>query len=126
MFTEIHLKKMKPGIEVFNNQLYWECHEELEHIWIEDRGDPARDVYWAVIQVAAALVHYQNQNLIGAQGMIKKAKEKFLRCEKMENELMNKFLSWQTFKKMTFELKEDFDLNELKPLFDFRFKDYVC
>ena len=44
---------------------YWECHEELEHHWLEDAGDNARLIYWAVIQVAAAMYHFRDDNLKG-------------------------------------------------------------
>ena len=45
---------MREGVELFNQQMYWECHESLEDVWMEDKGDLARNVYWAVIQVVLA------------------------------------------------------------------------
>ena len=124
-FSVEKLKEMKKGIEAFNHQLYWECHEELEVVWLEDRSE-VRNVYWAVIQVAAALVHYQNNNIVGARGMMNKAREKFTKCEPFENELMNSELSWHNFKKLALGLRLDFEMHELTPLFHFRFKDYTC
>ena len=125
-FTHDHLKKMKPGIEVFNKQMYWECNEELEHVWLEDRGDDVRNVYWAIIQVAASLVHYENQNEIGAQGLLKKAKEKFLRVRDMEieNQLIYDYLDWKELYQLVFELKEDAKVSEFFKLYEFRFKNY--
>lgn len=72
-FSPSHLEKMKEGLTLFNEQKYWECHEALEDVWMEDRNDNARNVYWAVIQVAAACIHYRDSNLIGAQGKIGRA-----------------------------------------------------
>lgn len=125
-FTHEHLKKMKPGIEVFNNQMYWECHEELEHVWLEDRGDDVRNVYWAIIQVAAALVHYENANEIGAQGLLKKAKEKFLRVKNMgiDNQLVYDHLDWKELNTLVFELNDDAKIEEFSKLYNFRFKNY--
>lgn len=125
-FTHEHLKRMKSGIEVFNKQMYWECHEELEHVWLEDRGDDVRNVYWAVIQVAAALVHYDNENEIGAQGLLKKSKEKFMRVKDMgiENQLIYEHLDWKELSGLVFELGNDAKINEFKKLYDFRFKNY--
>lgn len=125
-FTRHHLKIMQKGIELFNDQQYWECHEDLEGIWLEARTDNVRNVYWAVIQVAAALVHYDNDNQIGARGLIKKAQEKFLRIQDMgiENDLLNRFLNWAELKKLVFALGEDSVISDFTPLYQFRFKDY--
>ena len=57
-FSLSELEKMSEAVRLFNAQKYWECHEELEHHWLEEPG-PLRNVYWAVIQVAAAMIHYR-------------------------------------------------------------------
>ena len=75
MFTSEHLEKMQTGLQLFNEKKYWECHEEFEDLWLEDRGDPVRNVYWAIIQVAASLFHVRNGKIQGARGLLKKAKE---------------------------------------------------
>lgn len=126
-FGPEHLKKMKLGIEQFNDQLYWECHESLEDIWIEDKQDAARNVYWAVIQVAAACIHYRDDNIVGARGMIAKAKEKFKRCRDQHilTDLAFKFLDWEELEKTVFAIKDkDPALEEFEPLYNFRFKNY--
>lgn len=128
MFEREHLEKMREGIELFNEQKYWECHESLEDIWKEDAHDPVRNVYWAVIQVAAACIHYRNNNLIGAQGMIAKAKEKFRRCRDMHiaNELTAKYLDWEELERLTFDIPETekSQLSDFEKLYQFRFKHY--
>jgi hypothetical protein len=40
------------GIDEFNHGLFFECHETLEEIWLEDHGDD-RKFYQAIIQIAA-------------------------------------------------------------------------
>ena len=75
-FTKEHLEAIKEGILLFNDQAYYECHEALEDLWLSDVGDNARLVYWAIIQVAAAMIHFREDNVIGARGLIKKAKDK--------------------------------------------------
>jgi uncharacterized protein len=40
------------GIEEFNQGLYFECHETLEEIWVEDHGED-RKFYQGIIQIAA-------------------------------------------------------------------------
>lgn len=125
-FGPEHLKKVKEGIECFNKEQYWECHEALEDVWLEDRNDPARNVYWAIIQVAASLYHVREKNIAGAQGMIKKAKEKFNRCEKLniETDLLYKFLSWQKLKELVFDIDNEAELDSFQKLYGFQFEDY--
>jgi len=126
VFGPEHLIKMKEGLQLFNEQKYWECHEALEEIWLEDRNDPIRNVYWAVIQVAAACIHYRDNNLIGAQGMIKKSKEKFKRCRDLH--LLNSFLeiqlSWLELERLVNKIPEadQSTLKDFKNLFEFRFE----
>jgi uncharacterized protein len=40
------------GIEEFNDRLFFECHETLEEIWLEDHGYD-RKFYQGLIQIAA-------------------------------------------------------------------------
>ncbi len=125
-FDQSHLSIMEEGILCFNAQKYWECHEDLEHHWLEEPG-PLRNVYWAVIQVAAAMIHYRESNLTGARGLIFKAKQKFDRCEQynIESDLLRSELSWDELKKMVRAVpgSEDSKLEDFAKLYDFRFKD---
>jgi hypothetical protein len=127
-FTPEHLKKMEEGVRLFNEQKYWECHEALEDVWMEDRQDPARNVYWAVIQVAAACIHYRDQKIIGAQGMIAKAKEKFRRCREQNilTDVALNYLDWQELETLVMKIPDSDRsvLADFAPLFDFRFKNY--
>lgn len=125
-FTPEHLPKVKDGVELFNKQEYWECHEALEHVWLEDRGDNARDVYWAIIQVAAAMIHYRQKNLIGAQGMIKKAKEKFnrARAQNTITKIVEKYLDWNELESLTLAIDDKAPLEDFSKLYNFRFKNY--
>jgi uncharacterized protein len=40
------------GIEEFNQGLFFECHETLEEIWLEDHSE-TRAFYQGIIQIAA-------------------------------------------------------------------------
>jgi hypothetical protein len=126
-FSPEHLEKMQEGVELFNEQKYWECHESLEDVWMEDRGDLARNVYWAVIQVAAACIHYRDSKIVGAQGMIVKAKEKFLRCREklILTPLAFDYLDWEELDKLVMEIPaKDAKLEDFAKLYEFRFKNY--
>lgn len=123
-FNQTHLQTIAEGIRLFNAQKYWECHEDLEDHWREEPG-PIRNVYWAVIQVAAGMIHYRDGNIVGARGLIVKAKQKFDRCEnlKIESDLLERNLSWNELKKMVRMVPDEPELSDFKNLFEFRFKD---
>jgi uncharacterized protein len=53
------------GIEEFNQQLFFECHETLEEIWLEDHGDD-RLFYQGIIQIAAGYFKWQQGVPAGA------------------------------------------------------------
>ena len=123
-FDQSHLEVIEQGILLFNAQKYWECHEDLEHHWLEEPG-PLRNVYWAVIQVAASMIHFREGNLVGARGLIYKAKQKFDRCEQfsVESDLLRSELSWNELKSMVRAVPADPVLSDFEKLYEFRFKD---
>ena len=125
-FSKQHLELSRKGIQLFNAQLYWECHEVFEDLWKEDRGDSARYVWWAIIQVAAAMIHYRDKKIGGAKGLIKKAKEKFDKCEELnvETEMMYKYLDWAELKTLVRQVPEESELEDFAVLFTFRFKNF--
>lgn len=125
-FTPDHLQKIRDGILLFNQQKYWECHEELEHWWLEDVADHARNVYWAVIQVAASLIHYRDGKIVGASSLINKAKEKLRRCEtlQVETKLLYDELSWKEFKALVDAVPSAPELKDFAQLYEFRFEKF--
>ena len=123
-FTSEHFEKMKKGVQLFNEQMYWECHEELEHHWLEDAGDNARLIYWAVIQVAAAMYHYRDGNLAGIHGLLAKAKNKLERAEKnnVETEYLYENINWREFREMTLSAPVSENVEDYRHIYDFRFR----
>ena len=53
------------GIEEFNSGLYFECHETLEEIWLEEHGED-RKFYQGIIQIAAGYYKLQQGVPVGA------------------------------------------------------------
>ena len=53
------------GIEEFNQQLFFECHETLEEIWLEEHGED-RKFYQGIIQIAAGYYKLQQGVPMGA------------------------------------------------------------
>ncbi len=121
-----HLRLCYTGIDLFNREFYWECHEALEDPWIEDRSDNARYVYWTIIQVAATLVHVRDGKLSSAALMIKKAKNKLEKCKQYSviTSLVLEFLSWEELEHIIYQIPENFTGQDFEALLKFKFKNY--
>ncbi len=66
------LEVLNEGIDLFNEERFWECHEVLEQIWQPARG-AERNLLQGLILTAAALVHAQKDENDVALSMLKKA-----------------------------------------------------
>jgi predicted metal-dependent hydrolase len=53
------------GVEEFNQQAFFECHETLEELWLEEHGE-ARQFLQGIIQIAAGYFKLQQQVPAGA------------------------------------------------------------
>ena len=47
--------------DCFNRQLFYEAHDVLEELWLEDRNGPDGDFFKGLIQLAGAFVHVQKK-----------------------------------------------------------------
>jgi predicted metal-dependent hydrolase len=65
------------GIEEFNNGLYFECHETLEEIWLEEHGEE-RKFYQGIIQIAAGYYKLEQGVPVGALKLWRMGIEKLL------------------------------------------------
>jgi uncharacterized protein len=57
--------RLLKGIDEFNRALFFECHETLEEIWLEEHGED-RKFYQGIIQIAAGYFKYQQEVPAGA------------------------------------------------------------
>ena len=53
------------AIEEFNSRLFWECHETLEHLWL-NTPYPLRLLYHGIIKVAVGFHHLSRHNRRGS------------------------------------------------------------
>jgi hypothetical protein len=53
------------GIEEFNQQMFFECHETFEELWLEEHGEERR-FFQGVIQIAAGFFKLQQGVPVGA------------------------------------------------------------
>lgn len=61
-YDERYLK----GVDLFNNEDFFEAHEVWEDLWHATRGE-ARDFIQGLIQVTSAFHHLRNGNMRGAR-----------------------------------------------------------
>lgn len=54
------------GIRLFNEGLFYECHEEIEHEWHAETGE-IRSFYQGILQIGVGFHHASNGNLRGAR-----------------------------------------------------------
>ena len=66
------------AISLFNRRYYWETHEVLEKLWLNENGPP-KLFYQGVIQAAASLYHVLNSN---PKGLIKLAQDSIDKLKK--------------------------------------------
>lgn len=64
------------GIQLFNEQQFYECHEVLEDLWRPTRG-PNRLFLQAIIHFAVGFYHHQRGNQLGAERQLRKGLRKF-------------------------------------------------
>jgi uncharacterized protein len=53
------------GVEQFNQQQYYDCHDTLEALWIEAE-EPDKKFYQGVLQISVGCYHLSNHNWRGA------------------------------------------------------------
>jgi predicted metal-dependent hydrolase len=68
------------GVEEFNQQQFYACHDTLEALWIE-AIEPEKTLYQGVLQIAVALYHLSNQNYRGAIILLGEGMNRLRRCQ---------------------------------------------
>ena len=68
-------KRLAKGIDQFNAGNYFECHETLESLWMEE-GGPDRFFIQGLIHLAVGLYHLKSGNRGGALSQLAKAAAK--------------------------------------------------
>jgi predicted metal-dependent hydrolase len=71
-----HAPDFYKGINLFNREFYYECHDAWEEVWGEAKGKE-KIFYQALIMAAVSLYHFGNENLEGALSCYQKALNQF-------------------------------------------------
>jgi uncharacterized protein len=69
---------LRQGVEMYNQGLYYECHEVLEDTWRAET-DEVRYLYQGILQIGVAFHHLGNENWRGAVGLLNGGIEKVSR-----------------------------------------------
>ncbi len=67
--------RLVKGIGEFNQEFYFECHETLEEIWLEDHGED-REFYQGIIQIAVGYFKWEQGVPMGAIKLMRSGLEK--------------------------------------------------
>jgi uncharacterized protein len=73
--TKREAESLREGIELFNQERFWESHEVLEDIWHSATG-VERDIVQGLILTAAAFVHYQKNENDVCMSILGRARQK--------------------------------------------------
>jgi hypothetical protein len=72
-------ENFRRGVELFNQRRFFECHEALEAIWLEEPGSD-KPFYQGLIQVAAGFYQFfEKRNAKGALSLVRAGSEKLRR-----------------------------------------------
>lgn len=72
LYVMEHDPRFLAAIDEFNRGLYYEAHETLEQLWLEDHG-PEREFYQGIIQVAAGYFKWEQDVPQGAVKLLRSA-----------------------------------------------------
>ena len=65
MFDERYLEY----VELFNERCFYDCHEVLEDLWLDNNG-PSRRFYQGLIHFATAFQHLLRRNMAGFESRL--------------------------------------------------------
>lgn len=71
-----HPEEFHRGLDLFNREFYFECHDVWEEVWGDAKGKN-KIFYQALIMSAVSLYHFGNENLEGALSCFCKALKQF-------------------------------------------------
>jgi predicted metal-dependent hydrolase len=73
--------------ECINRGLYFEAHDVLEELWLQDRGHPNCSFYKGLIQLAGAFVHLQKGRLKPSAALFRLAETNLQKYPKVHEDL---------------------------------------
>jgi len=107
------------GIELFNREEFYECHDTIEEIWLQESSDE-QPFLQGLIQAAVAFHHYQHGKLGAARSMLSLAIEKLEGFPETHHQvLLKEFLkglhAWKAGLDQAISLKTETSIPESYP-----------
>lgn len=68
------------GLACYQQAKFFEAHEHWELVWLK-LNEPEKSFLQALIQVSAAMHHFQQGNSVGAASLLTRALRRLERCE---------------------------------------------
>ena len=91
MVAQHHGRKLDPHylgyFDCFNRRQFYEAHEVLENLWLNDKHGPNGLFYKGLIQLAGAFVHLQRNHLRPAAALFKLACANFEKYPRVHEHL---------------------------------------
>ncbi len=105
--------------ELFNAQLFYESHDVLEELWLQDRRGANGDFYKGLIQLAGAFVHLQKDSakyprLRPAAALFKLAQNNFAKYPRLHESLNLAELEKQIARWRDYLPTKEFESNPLE------------
>ena len=107
------------GIELFNREEFYESHDTIEEIWLQESSDE-QPFLQGLIQAAVAFHHYQHGKLGAARSMLSLAIEKLEGFPETHHQvLLKEFLeglsAWKTGLDQAISLKTETSIPDTYP-----------
>ena len=71
--------QLERGIDLFNQEDFYECHDTIEEIWLQESSD-RQPFLQGLIQAAVAFHHYEHGKWGAARSMMQMAIDKLSPC----------------------------------------------
>ena len=107
------------GIALFNREEFYDCHDTIEEIWLQESNDE-QPFLQGLIQAAVAFHHYQDGKLGAARSMLSLAIEKLEGFPETHHQvLLKEFLeglsAWKTGLDQAISLKTETSIPDTYP-----------
>ena len=107
------------GIALFNREEFYDCHDTIEEIWLQESSDE-QPFLQGLIQSAVAFHHYQHGKLGAARSMLSLAIEKLEGFPETHHQvLLKEFLeglsAWKTGLDQAISLKTETSIPDTYP-----------
>lgn len=67
-------RALAEGVRLFNQGAFFECHEVLEEVWLQETG-PDKDFLQGLIKAAAAFHHFQRGTYQGMLNLLRASRD---------------------------------------------------